>query len=192
MHLSPRFSFNTNQTVKFVEISMCKWIITCERTFQRDKAAQSWLGSWIPLGYWILIIVDETNLQQDRTKYTFETTFGNVYLAFLCNIEKGAFRLPTPSSQPVSRGSSISPYRCFRRRFRRESRRCATKYNETVVARGRVRVSTLAFRTFGLFRTAASQRRDLPPPEELFFSSPSPVRRVHPLRPAAHPRPPAP
>lgn len=45
---------------------------------------------------------------------------------------------------------------------------------------GRVRVSTLAFRTFGLFRTAASQRRDLPPPEELFFLS-FPSQRVHPL-----------
>jgi len=92
-----------------------------------------------------------------------------------------------PASQLASQSVSQSrvfhsvSYRCFRR----ESRRSAVRDTTSTASLSRVRASTLVFRTFGLFRTAASQRRDLPPPEELFFL----LHCVHPRRARVRARP---
>lgn len=85
-----------------------------------------------------------------------------------CNIRKG---FASTRVRRASHASSISPYRCFRC-FRHESRRSAARRreiqrNRVVGVRTRLYVSIQ--NVSGLFRTAASQRRDLPPPEELFF-----------------------
>jgi len=100
------------------------------------------------------------DLRKWRFPLSFPVTFGRKRIRWLVFASQ-----PTSKSVSQSRVFHSVSYRCFRR----ESRRSAVRDTTSTASLSRVRASTLVFRTFGLFRTAASQRRDLPPPEELFF-----------------------
>lgn len=106
-----------------------------------------------------------------------------VFLQRLKKMNSTASARCQPSSKSVSQPTTHLPFRFVSMLSSRKPAQRRARYNEYRVAFGGTRLSTLAFRTFGLFRTAAFQRRDLPPPEELFFLP----HRVHPLAPAPVP-----